>query len=255
MSVMVVDTETTGLPLRRNQPPSSFNNWNNCRLVQVAWQVHERNTGALLSRQQLVVKPVGFDISNAHIHGITTEFAKEHGVLIGAVFNALASALSGVDVIVAHNVEFDKGVLLAELYRSMDVSDGETALLNAGDEVQARWSSLGIWYPGVIQRQQANGNYDVKYEDGMSEQNVDPALVRSKVIVSNGRLIQRFCSISTQCTMRMATKKLQRTGDKWLKLVELYTRLFPQEAPPARLHCADADVELCAKCYFAMIVL
>ena len=61
--------------------------------------------------------------------------------------------------------------------------------------------------------------------------------------------------IPTQCTMRMATKKLQRTGDKWLKLVELYTRLFPQEAPLARLHCADADVELCAKCYFAMIVL
>ena len=198
MSVMVVDTETTGLPLRRNQPPSSFNNWNNCRLVQVAWQVHEPNTGALLSKQQLVVKPVGFDISNTHIHGITTEFAQEHGVLIGAVFDALASALSGVDVIVAHNVEFDKGVLLAELYRSMAVSDGD-------------------------------GEY--------------------------GRLSQRFCSISTQCTMWMATKKLQRTGDKWLKLVELYTRLFPQEAPPANLHRADADVELCAKCYFAMTVL
>ena len=195
---MVVDTETTGLPLRRNQPPSSFNNWDSCRLVQVAWQVHERDTGALLSKQQLVVKPVGFDISNAHIHGITTEFAQEHGVLIGAVFEALASALSGVDVIVTHNVEFDKGVLLAELYRSMDVSDGD-------------------------------GEY--------------------------GRLSQRFCFISTQCTMRMATKKLQHTGDKWLKLVELYTRLFPREAPPARLHCADADVELCAKCYFAMIVL
>ena len=186
--VIVLDTETTGFPSRRYQPPSSFHFWNACRLVQSAWQIHDDDAdGALLGREALVVKPDGFDIPNAHIHGITTEFATEHGVSISAVVDALKTALAGVSVIVAHNVEFDNGVVLAELYR-----------LGGGDAADV----ISLWR-----------------------------------------------SIPQRCTMRMA---MTTPTDKWLKLSELYTRLFPDEPPPSRLHRADADVELCAKCYFAM---
>lgn len=189
--VFVVDTETTGFPSRRYQPASSFQFWNSCRLVQIAWQIHSEDDDddddATPTRAALVVKPDGFDIPNAHIHGITTEFATEHGVSIRAVVEALKTALAGVSVIVAHNVEFDNGVVLAELYRLGDAAAADV---------------ISLWR-----------------------------------------------SIPKQCTMRMA---MTTPADKWLKLSELYARLFPDEPPPSRLHRADVDVELCAKCYFAI---
>jgi len=187
--VFVVDTETTGFPSRRYQPPSSFHFWNSCRLVQIAWQIHDGDDDATPTRAALVVKPAGFDIPNAHIHGITTEFASEHGVSIGAVVEALKTALAGVSVIVAHNVEFDNGVVLAELYR-------------LGGEAAA--DVISLWR-----------------------------------------------AIPKQCTMRMA---MTTPTDKWLKLSELHARLFPDEPPPSRLHRADVDVEICATCYFALVV-
>jgi DNA polymerase III epsilon subunit-like protein len=189
--IIVLDTETTGFPSRRYQPASSYHFWNSCRLVQIAWQLHDDDDGgALVSRTELVVKPDGFSIPNAHIHGITVEFANEHGVPISAVVEALRAALTAdVSAIVAHNVEFDNGVVLAEMYRL----GGDAAA-----DVISRWRS-----------------------------------------------------IPQHCTMRMA---MTTPTDKWLKLSELYARLFPDEPPPSRLHRADVDVELCAKCYFALVV-
>lgn len=50
-----------------------------------------------------------------------------------------------------------------------------------------------------------------------------------------------------RCTMLMGTPP----KGKWPKLVNLYQRLF-NTVPDCVLHRADADVEVCAKCYFEM---
>ena len=57
--VLIYDTETTGLPRDWNAPISDSDNWP--RLVQLAWQLHDE-TGKLLSRGNMVVKPDGFTI-------------------------------------------------------------------------------------------------------------------------------------------------------------------------------------------------
>jgi DNA polymerase III epsilon subunit-like protein len=50
-----------------------------------------------------------------------------------------------------------------------------------------------------------------------------------------------------KCTMLMGTPPKGR----WPKLVTLYERLFGA-VPECTLHRADADVEVCAKCFFAL---
>ena len=54
---LIFDTETTGLPLRKNAPIEEVDNWP--RLVQIAWQVHDA-VGNLKSQGNKIVKPDGF---------------------------------------------------------------------------------------------------------------------------------------------------------------------------------------------------
>ena len=75
---LIFDTETTGLPLRKDAPVKEVNNWP--RLVQIAWQVHDA-LGNLKSQGNKIVKPEGYTIPfNAQkVHGISTERALFEG--------------------------------------------------------------------------------------------------------------------------------------------------------------------------------
>jgi DNA polymerase III epsilon subunit-like protein len=66
-----------------------------------------------------IIRPDGFDVplDSTMIHGITREYAEEHGKCILDVFAELRSALEKVHTIVAHNIEFDVHILKSELHR------------------------------------------------------------------------------------------------------------------------------------------
>jgi len=101
---LVFDTETTGLPKNYNSPVSDSDNWP--RLVQIAWQLHDE-TGALISSNNFIVRPEGFDIpfNSAKIHGISTEYAKEHGLPLEEVLSLFETVLSKTKIVVGQNIE------------------------------------------------------------------------------------------------------------------------------------------------------
>ena len=45
--------------------------------------------------------------------------------------------------------------------------------LEKGDKVMANYRNGGRWYPGKIARERMNGTYDVEYDDGDREQDVE----------------------------------------------------------------------------------
>ena len=114
---LFIDTETTGLPKRRNAPYSDVDNWP--RLVQLAWVVVDSN-GQELSAVERIVKPDGFTIPSeaAKIHGITTEMAKLKGARLVEVLVDFAAALEQSRTVVAHNIDYDRPVLEAEFIRA-----------------------------------------------------------------------------------------------------------------------------------------
>jgi DNA polymerase III epsilon subunit-like protein len=77
--------------------------------------------------EYFVVRPRGFVVENAHIHGITHEDACRDGIPFRRVTKRLLRRLSEVDELVAHNVVFDANILLSELYRR-GYSDAVTKL-------------------------------------------------------------------------------------------------------------------------------
>ena len=113
---LIFDTETTGLPHNKTAPLTDLDNWP--RLVQLAWQLHD-HAGKLLSQQNFIVKPEGFDIPfNAErIHGISTKRALEEGHPLHDVLLAFTDDLQRTQQLVGHNIEFDINIIGAELIR------------------------------------------------------------------------------------------------------------------------------------------
>ena len=124
MRVLVFDTETTGLPSRKGYdkyfPYTELNHYDTSRIVSICWNLY--NNGTLLSKNYFIIKPDdSFSIDNesksCEINGITKEIAEQNGIPLIDLFVKLHTDLYNCDKIVAHNLLFDKNILLSELYR------------------------------------------------------------------------------------------------------------------------------------------
>jgi DNA polymerase-3 subunit alpha len=114
--ILIFDTETTGLPRDWNAPLSDGDNWP--RLVQLAWQLHDKD-GKLISRGNQIVQPEGFTIpyNSTKIHGITTERAQDEGVPLSDVVKEFMADAAKAKYVMGHNIGFDVNVVGAELLR------------------------------------------------------------------------------------------------------------------------------------------
>lgn len=117
MEFLVIDTETTGLPENMDISPTNFDKWP--RLVEVAWIICD-GKGKVYKNESHIIIPDGFKITNAHIHGITTEKAKEEGRQLKNVLTELRADMMQADISIAHNVDFDMNVIAAEEYRNFN---------------------------------------------------------------------------------------------------------------------------------------
>ena len=122
---LIFDTETTGLPLLKNAPLTNFDNWP--RMVQIAWQLHDE-LGNFVEAQNHIVRPDGFEIPiNARmVHGITTEYALEHGEPLKEVLDMFLEAAKKAKYLVGHNIGFDLSIVGCEFLRDR----GENPLTN-----------------------------------------------------------------------------------------------------------------------------
>lgn len=123
MKIFIFDTETSGLPITKG-----FNNYycyndldkyNSSRLVSICWKVYENEE--LIKSNYHIIKPKGFIIDNnsyaCKINGITQEIASSNGISIESMFDKLKVDLEECKLIVAHNINFDKHIILSELFR------------------------------------------------------------------------------------------------------------------------------------------
>lgn len=110
MKLLIFDTETTGLPKTRTPAANGPNNWPH--IVSISWIVLDTVTNTELKIQNHIVRPTDWDIpeDSVKIHGITKEIAMEVGVDLHTVM--LEFINEECDGWVAHNLEFDMGVIV-----------------------------------------------------------------------------------------------------------------------------------------------
>lgn len=120
MRVLLFDTETNGLPKSWRATPYNTANWP--IIISLAWQIWEitPSSAAFVEKGSYLVKPpadVVWNEESQGIHGITQADASTNGLPAAEVFPAFVSIVRTVNLIVAHNMSFDKTVLLSELIR------------------------------------------------------------------------------------------------------------------------------------------
>ena len=90
----------------------------------------------------------------------------------GEWFPAVIAKVSGAN---AYDVQYDDG----DFEGDVDASLIRIALMVAGDRVEGNFAQAGEWFPGRVDRVNADGTYDLVYDDGDVESSVAPSLVRA----------------------------------------------------------------------------
>ncbi len=122
MRILFFDTETTGLPKNYKAPVSDSDNWP--RIIQMAWMVTDEN-GTVVDQYKSLIKPDGWKVPEDKFwkdNGHSNEKNEAEGVPIALVLGAFQSDCKMSDVVVAHNLEFDKAITGAEMYRLRSMS-------------------------------------------------------------------------------------------------------------------------------------
>lgn len=124
--VLFLDTETTGIPDRAAKWDVDFMEYPH--VVQIAW-LHG------CKAENHIIRPDGWEIPEdaQQVHGITTEYALEHGEPFVAVVDMLIADCHEAGLICGHNIHFDTGIIKANILRELgreyyDANDVESAL-------------------------------------------------------------------------------------------------------------------------------
>ncbi len=113
------DTETTGLAPKGDL----LNTWADYpHIVQIAWFIEDTTTGQWKSRMHFI-KPDGWKVPEEAeaVHGFSTKHCKKVGGNFAQVARWFLDDCRKADLIIAHNIEFDANVFMANCIREAGV--------------------------------------------------------------------------------------------------------------------------------------
>jgi DNA polymerase III epsilon subunit-like protein len=118
MKVLVFDTETTGLPTERNASIMDLHKWPH--IVQLSYILFDTDSREILSmRDDLIKIPLDVEITpgSEAIHHISRVMCEANGICITDALNYFNKKLGLADIIIGHNIAFDKQLLMVECMR------------------------------------------------------------------------------------------------------------------------------------------
>ena len=185
MSIIVFDTETSGLPIctryKEYPHPSNLSSYDPCRLVQLSYSIHSPKMIELIKEYDSYVRPNGFTISeeSQKITGITNEKVNTEGKELSDVLDVFMKDIellgSSSVLLVGHNVLFDINVIASELFRLGRKEESEKFhLMRTFCTMESTKNEI------KIERQMKNGRRYIK----------DPSLKEAFEFYSKGMPIQ-----------------------------------------------------------------
>ena len=117
MKVLVFDTETTGLPKDRFASFKDTHLWPH--VIQLSCVLFDTESRALKKENHIIkIAPeVELTERSVEIHGITRERSECEGIDIAEAMRLFKTLCGEADVIAAHNISFDKSMMMVESQR------------------------------------------------------------------------------------------------------------------------------------------
>lgn len=117
MKILTFDVETTGLPDRW---PTIYQTERWPFIVQISWMIYDSSNNKIIVEDHLVKLPKGYGIGpeSTKIHGITTKRMLKEGKNIKMLLKKFMSDAKKCKILVAHNIQFDRNVIMVEQIRN-----------------------------------------------------------------------------------------------------------------------------------------
>jgi len=224
--VLVFDVETTDL-FNKKTPIDKYP-----YITQISMIVYDiQNKKIERTYNQYIKIPQNIEIPEivTKITGITREICDEKGISIIDALNMFYSEYSSVKSVIAHNIDFDRNVLMGEFYRNRN----DPGLL------ANKWEELYIFrdiIPSRIQIARAVGGYDNKKYNNFE--------------INKNEIRKMYCTMKESqflCMIRMKNGFI-----KYPKLIETFRYFFPNEPEPQNLHNSLIDTFICLRCFVMM---
>jgi DNA polymerase-3 subunit epsilon len=119
MKVLVFDTETTGLTKVKNPSIFDFDKWP--YVVQLSYILYDTEEKLIDDMYDVIIKipdHIDIDVEAEKMHKISKERTKLVGIHMKDVLKTFNSALNKADIIVGHNISFDKCLIMVECNRN-----------------------------------------------------------------------------------------------------------------------------------------
>ena len=118
MKILVFDTETTGLP-ERNSSIYDTHKWPH--ILQLSYILFDMDSNVLITHKNdyvAISSTVEISEESTKIHNISRETCNRLGKHIRQVLNEFNICLQKADLIVGHNISFDKRMIFVECHRN-----------------------------------------------------------------------------------------------------------------------------------------
>jgi DNA polymerase III epsilon subunit-like protein len=119
MLILIFDTETTGLPLVRN--PSWYDTLQWPHIIQLSFVLWDTEEKLFVRQEDFIIKlaeDVHISPESITFHGITREMSIEKGKDIRFVLREFMATMAKADLIIGHNLIFDKNIIIVESIRN-----------------------------------------------------------------------------------------------------------------------------------------
>lgn len=226
MKYLFFDTETTGLPKKTfDSYGKKTTQWPH--IVQLCWIILDDYDFSMQSHNHIIKIPynVSVDPISESIHHISHDIIRKHGEDPITIFTKLKEDMLHVDCIIAHNLNFDKSIFIAECKRY----NIPNPFYDIDYDKQVCTMKLGI--PLCKLEFPPRPNYSNTFSQ--------------KVTFNTNSNINILTN-----TSRTHKKTIKY---KYPKLIELHHHLFPEDKYNLNddlLHNALYDVLLCIRCFF-----
>jgi DNA polymerase III epsilon subunit-like protein len=118
MKVLVFDTETTGLPAGRNLSIRDVGKWPHIiQLSYILYDTEQNNTITCIDDIIKLDSDVNISKKSIEMHGITRSVSSRKGIDIKDAIDKFNSVIQKTDIIIAHNLSFDKQMIMVECNR------------------------------------------------------------------------------------------------------------------------------------------
>ena len=240
MKILIFDTETTGLP-ERNSSINETHKWPH--ILQLSYILFDQCNNQLLtySNDYILIPPtVEITEKSQSIHNISREMCNKNGKSIREVLNRFNICLQKANIIVGHNISFDKRMIMVECARN-HIPQYFT-YYSFGDKIQK---------PEYCTMKLSTELCKLPYKSktiSTSKESINQESINGESI-NQESINQQYNKESIDINIDIDKDKKIRY--KFPTLNELYYKLF--NLVPNNLHDSMVDILITFRCYIKLI--